>query len=71
VSKLPRLQWLIRQLADQCNESPETIERAFHDLIERGHLRVLPGAGPGGTDGLEFVIKDSGRPSDPTRWWLQ
>ena len=51
-------QWLVRQLAQRCGESEEEIERALLVLIARGHLRVLPGDGPGGSDRFEIITEE-------------
>lgn len=54
----PRGRWFIHELAATTGLSEREAERALNELIERGHLRVLPNAGPNGHDGFELVIKD-------------
>ncbi len=68
MTQLAGLRWLVREMARRCEEPEEEIERAFLELIERGHLRVLPGDGPNGQDGMEMLIEVRGLPE---RFWLQ
>lgn len=68
MSRLDGLRWLVRLMAERCGESEGDIEKAFLVLVERGHVRVLPGEGPDGTDVLELTV-EAGGPFK--RYWLQ
>ena len=55
----PQSRWLVRQLSTQTGMTEAEVERGILALIERGHLRLVPGAGPDGSDGFEPIIRDS------------
>jgi hypothetical protein len=47
----------VRRLAREHGMTTEEAERGLSELIERGHVKIHPGAGPGGVDVLELIIK--------------
>jgi hypothetical protein len=49
--------WIVKQLARECAVTEPEAERALLELIARGHIRIVPGAGPKGADGFEGIIK--------------
>jgi hypothetical protein len=57
VSLRPEARWLVRQLAEKTGLAEHEVEQGILAMIERGHLRIVPGIGPDGRDGFEPVIK--------------
>lgn len=53
----PQSKWLARQIARDKGITEQEAEDGLLELIARGHLRVLPGIGPGGLDAFEPVFK--------------
>jgi hypothetical protein len=58
----PQSRWLIRQIAQDTGVTEEEAEEGILALVERGHLRIVQGIGPGGLDAFEPVIKGRGQP---------
>ncbi len=57
----PQSKWIVQKLAKECHVTEPEAERALLELIERGHVRIVPGAGPKGRDQVEGIIKPRGR----------
>ncbi|MEI9992078.1 MAG: hypothetical protein WDM86_18830 [Rhizomicrobium sp.] len=53
----PQSRWLARKIARDSGISEAEAERGVLELIARGHLRIIPNAGPEGTDAFEPIIK--------------
>jgi len=54
-------EWLVRELAHKLDEREEQVRASLEELIRHGHMKVLPGEGPGGCDLFELVIKECGQ----------
>ena len=57
----PQSRWLARQIAQDTGVTEEEAEEGILTLIQRGHLRIIRGIGPGGLDVFEPVIKARGQ----------
>lgn len=55
----PGLDALIHQIAHDSNVPDAVVRKAITDLVNRGHLRLIPN--PGGPVGLEFILKGQPR----------
>ncbi|HWY16496.1 MAG TPA: hypothetical protein VNX86_15280 [Rhizomicrobium sp.] len=53
----PQSRWLARQLARDAGISEESAEQGLLQLIAHGHLRVIKGGGPEGSDAFQPIIK--------------
>jgi hypothetical protein len=52
----PQGRWLVRQIAKAMGETEAVVEASINALIDRGHLRVLRGAGPDGADEFQPLV---------------
>jgi hypothetical protein len=50
--------WIVRKLALRCGMTERETEQAVLALIARGHLRVVAGDGPQGSDAFEFIFEE-------------
>lgn len=50
--------WIVRQIARNTGMTEKETEQAVLALIARGHLRVIPGDGPLGSDAFEFIFEE-------------
>lgn len=57
----PRGRWFVREMAQRTGEPEAVVEASLNELIERGHLMVLEGAGPGGCDLFRMIVKEPGQ----------
>jgi hypothetical protein len=56
----PEARWIVDQLVQQTGLSEAEVEVGILQLIDRGHLRIMPGQGSDGSDAFEVVLKGRG-----------
>lgn len=56
----PRSRWIVDQLVQQTGLSEAEVEDGILQLIDRGHLRIVPCQGADGSDAFEAVLKGRG-----------